>query len=275
MIDILLSAYNGANYIDEQIASILNQTEQDWRLLLRDDGSTDRTGEMIDGYAKAHPGKIVQCEDGLGNVGVIRSFELLMEKSDAEYILFSDHDDVWLPEKIALTLREMRRLEEEYGTGTPLLVHTDLQVVDEQLHLIDESFWHYSAIDPYALDGDLKMLGMSNSVTGCTMMINRALKEKALPFPKEIAMHDAWLSIVAGRYGKVKPLGVATIKYRQHMGNVVGAQKKETLGDKLRNLRRVWDENRKRYAMTKGLVYHSIAEYVYYKLKDMKRRSKL
>jgi len=121
----------------------------------------------------------------------------------------------------------------------------------------------------------LKELGMSNSVTGCTMIINRALRKKTLPFPKVVTMHDAWLSIVAGKYGKVIPLGVATIKYRQHTGNAVGALRKETMSEKIRNLMSVIEANRKRYAMTKGIIYHSVFDYMYYKIKDMRRRAKL
>jgi rhamnosyltransferase len=88
-------------------------------------------------------------------------------------------------------------------------------------------------------------------------------------------MHDAWLSIVAGKYGKVIPLGVATIKHRQHTGNVVGALRKETMSEKIRNLMSVIEANRKRYAMTKGIIYHSVFDYMYYKIKDMRRRAKL
>ncbi len=275
MTDILLSTYNGANYLSEQIDSILYQTERDFRLLIRDDGSTDDTVERIDEYERRFSQRVCRLRDAMGNIGVIRSYERLLECSDADYILFSDQDDVWLPEKVELSLREIQKLEKMYGKGCPLLVHTDLQVVDEHLNLIDDSFWDYSAIDPYELDSNLKELGMSNSVTGCTMIINRALRKKTLPFPKVVTMHDAWLSIVAGKYGKVIPLGVATIKYRQHTGNAVGALRKETMSEKIRNLMSVIEANRKRYAMTKGIIYHSVFDYMYYKIKDMRRRAKL
>jgi hypothetical protein len=136
--------------------------------------------------------------------------------------MFCDQDDVWLPDKVALTLAAMRDLEARHGEGQPLLIYTDLKVVDERLAVRAESFWRFSRIHPARLDRLPRVL-MQNFATGCTVMINRPLARLALPIPPEAAMHDWWLALVATRFGRTTPVGRATVLYRQHGRNDTGA----------------------------------------------------
>ena len=99
MIDILLSTYNGEKYLNEQIISIQNQSEKDWRLLVRDDGSSDNTLRLLE-YFASQDKRIILIKDDKGNLGVVRSFEILLAQSNADYIMFADQDDVWLANKI-------------------------------------------------------------------------------------------------------------------------------------------------------------------------------
>ena len=227
-IDILLATYNGARFLHAQIDSILGQTCQDWRLLIRDDGSTDATPEIIDRYAGQYPGRIEVIHDGRANLGVVGNFSTLMERSDADYIMFCDQDDVWLPEKIAESYKAMRALERRHGSDTPLLVHTDLTVVDEDLNPIHRSFWRYQRLDPERGRSLASML-IQNVVTGCATMANRRLKDMALPLPREIRMHDWWLALVAAAFGQYGYVPRPLVLYRQHGANTLGAKDRGAL----------------------------------------------
>jgi glycosyltransferase involved in cell wall biosynthesis len=220
MIDILLATYNGERFLKEQIDSILNQTCKDWQLLIRDDGSTDATVQIINSYIKKYPDKIRLIEDNLGNLGIGHNFGTILQHSKSEYIMFCDQDDVWLPEKIELSLNKMKEAQKLYP-NTPILIYTDLTIVDENLKIIAESLWSYHKIDPQK-DGLLKNLIYRDIVTGCTVMINKEAKKIVLPIPEYVRVHDWWIALNVVKYGKIFYIPAATILYRQHSGNVIG-----------------------------------------------------
>lgn len=216
---ILLATYNGEKYLKQQLDSLFDQTCEDFQILARDDGSTDATVDIL----RSHN---VFLLEGGENVGAKRSFGFLLEyalqKTDAQYFMFCDQDDIWLSDKIEKTIKKM--LEIESGDfKKSALVHTDLRVVDERLDEIASSFWRYEHIDP--AKNTLNRLLMQNTITGCTTMINRSLASLALPIPKECIMHDWWIGLVASACGKISYLSEPTIKYRQHKGNDTGAKK--------------------------------------------------
>ncbi|MEE8504787.1 MAG: glycosyltransferase family 2 protein, partial [Kiloniellales bacterium] len=221
-IDILLATYNGQAFLEEQLDSIAAQTHGDWRLIARDDGSTDRTPEILDAFRTRHPGKVVVLEDGDGNLGLVRNFSRLMAYSDAPYAAFCDQDDVWIPEKLDLSLAKMRELEREHGNGTPLLVFTDLTVVDEGLEVVHDSFWRYADLDPAAINNVSNMM-IGNVVTGCTLIMNEVLRDSAVPIPDEAVVHDWWIAASASMFGKAAHIDRPTVLYRQHGGNSMGA----------------------------------------------------
>lgn len=222
-IDILLTVYNAEPFIGEQLRSLQNQTHADWRLWVRDDGSTDATVDLIREAASADERIRLLPADG-ARLGALGGFAWLVEnvESDARYAMFCDADDVWLPRKIELSLAAMRRAESEAGSDTPVLVHSDLRVVDAQLNVLDESFWRYQAIRP-ELTGLNRML-VQNCVTGCTAMFNRRLWELAAPIPPEAILHDWWFALVASARGRIAHVSEPTILYRQHGRNDTGAR---------------------------------------------------
>ena len=223
MIDILLSTYNSEKYLAEQLESVMNQIETEWRMLWRDDGSTDRTAEIYRGFS-ASDSRFVVVEKGQ-NIGAMCGFETLLKQSKSDYIMFCDHDDVWLPEKIGNTMKVMTEAEQEYGKDTPILVYSDLKLADSQLNIIDNSFWHYAGIIP-ELIMDFATLAGVNCVTGCTMMINKAAKRVSLPFGKHAMMHDHVIALqVMAHGGHLVKNTRSDILYRQHGDNVVGATK--------------------------------------------------
>lgn len=224
MIKILLSTYNGAQFLAEQIESILAQTYHDWQLVVRDDGSTDDTCAIIDDYCAKYPQKIVRQFDGLKNLGAMRSFEQLLTANEADYYMFCDQDDVWMAEKLQVCMEKMQQCEFEYGLNTPIVVHTDLMVVDSALQIIAKSFWKYAYIKPMVLNKRAQYLAICNSVTGCTMMFNQAARKVSLPFGEKALMHDSAIAVSTMlNKGKVVPIQEQTMLYRQHENNVAGA----------------------------------------------------
>ncbi len=222
-VTILLAAYNGSGFISQQIDSILRQSFPSFRLILSDDGSTDDTPQLLEHYARQHPDKITHYRSGLRFGCAQDHFMHLLEQfQDTPYLMFCDQDDVWHPDKIEKTLAKMRSLEKD--PAVPVLVHTDLRVVDGALQELSPSFCKLSNLDGSRTG--LNHLLIQNVVTGCTVMLNRALAALAcrkLP-EKAMLMHDWWLAILASAAGKVGFLPEATIDYRQHGSNSVGAK---------------------------------------------------
>ncbi|MFN2565742.1 MAG: glycosyltransferase family 2 protein [Gemmatimonadaceae bacterium] len=232
---IVLSTYNGVPYLADQIESIRAQTAPEWRLYVRDDGSSDDTREQIARFAARDP-RIVVLSDDVGHLGAPSSFATLLSHAYARgeaYIFLSDQDDVWLPNKAARMLAVATREETRVGAQVPLLVHSDLRVVSAGLELVHPSFFRYQRIDPHADAQPVRLL-LRNAVTGCATLVNRALLERALPFPR-VAMHDWWLAQCAALFGHIALVDHAMVLYRQHGTNVFGA--KGVLGAVLQTLR--------------------------------------
>jgi glycosyltransferase involved in cell wall biosynthesis len=221
-IDILLASYNGERFIGQQIDSILSQTYTNWKLIIRDDKSSDRTPQIIKEYASKYSDKIRILDSNNRNLGVVKNFEELLKASDSNYICFCDQDDVWLPFKLEKTLEKMLKTE-KLNPKKPVLVHTDMKVVNDKLIEINASFFKYQNIDP-----KLRTMGralVQNTVTGCTVMINAKLKSLITPFSEKVVIHDWYSELVALEYGKVDYLDSQTVLYRQHNTNELGAKR--------------------------------------------------
>ena len=219
MFDIILSTYNGEKYLAEQLDSILNQTFNDWKLIIRDDDSTDSTLKIIQNYIDKFPNKITLIPSS-GNLGPMLSFGELLKVSTSKYVAFCDQDDVWLENKLSLFIEKMIETEKKYP-NTPILIHSDLFVVDKDLNIINESFWKKLGLNP-----NIKSLSYylsSNNITGCSIVINDKLREIATPIPKEASMHDWWLALNASFFGVIEHISLQLIYYRQHNLNSVGA----------------------------------------------------
>lgn len=221
-VDILLATYQGELYLETQIESILEQSYQKTHLYIRDDGSKDGTLAILQSYAKKYPDKITLLPSH-ENLGVKGNFSELLAQSKAPYVMLADQDDYWLSDKVEVTLKQIKRLEAAFGSETPLLVHTDLVVVDKDLQPIAPSFCRYTKLDP--MKTELRALLIQNIVTGCTLLMNRSLLKLSYPIPKEAIMHDWWIALVASAFGKISFINQSTILYRQHGKNDTGAKK--------------------------------------------------
>ena len=228
--DILLATYDGARFLPELIKSLDEQTDQSWRVLVRDDGSTDDTVDILHAWQSRLGDRFKMVKDSKGNLGAAGNFGALLEASDAEYFLPCDQDDFWLPTKIETLLAAIRAEEDKHSSDTPIIVHTDLIVVDEDMIVLADSFWQYQRLRMQGKVPSWKLITLQNNVTGCAMIGNRALLEQALPIPSSAIMHDWWLALYASLHGQVVEIREPSAKYRQHASNTLGAQKWSTLG---------------------------------------------
>lgn len=231
-VDILLATYNGEQYLREQLDSILSQTYNEFRLLISDDSSTDNTREILEEYTEKDKRIIVFCQDK--NLGVIKNFEFLLNKVENEYYMFSDQDDIWKENKIE---KSIKCLEETNSD----LIYTDLEVVDENLNVIYESYWKlkgiYNKIKKY---NNFESLYLNNFVTGCTMLSKKELINEILPLPNisKFVLHDYWIPLILSQKHKITYIEEPLIKYRQHKNNKVGSKKKT---DELKNFEEIRD----------------------------------
>lgn len=215
-INILLSTYNGERFLSQQIDSILNQTVQDWKLLIRDDGSSDGTIAIIKDYVKRDT-RIVFCnEDTSENLGVIKSFHTLLTYEKADYYFFCDQDDVWLEDKLEMCLKRAQA----HDRDLPLMIYTDLQVVNQDLEVMIPSMIRTQS---HHANTELYQELTENTVTGGTAMINHALAQ-LWTVTDDLVMHDWYLALLACAFGELVYIDQPSELYRQHDANVLGAR---------------------------------------------------
>lgn len=229
-IAILLPTWNGEKFLAEQLDSLLAQTYQNFVVVIRDDGSSDGTPTLIAHYATAHPHHIHMLVSDGQNLGASGSFSWLMHYAlqhkhtlgmEHALLMFCDQDDVWVPHKIAVSMQRMQALQQKHP-GAPALIHSDLRVVDEQRQLIAPSFAAYQGLEP--LRNTFGRMIVSNTVTGCTALLNEELVALASPIPAGAVMHDWWLALVASAFGHLDYIDDALVEYRQHGRNTIGAR---------------------------------------------------
>lgn len=212
-VNILMSTYNGEKFVAEQIESIQKQTFTDWNLLIRDDGSIDKTCEIIDKVlAKDSRIRLIKAE----NVGVIQSFYNLIKMEEADFYFLADQDDYWLSEKLEVMLNEAKK----HDNTKPVMYYTDLKVTDKDLNVISKSMIRSQSDHA---NTQLVQELTENTVTGGASMINHALA-KLWKTTEDIIMHDWYLAVLASAIGELVYIDQPTHLYRQHGANVLGAR---------------------------------------------------
>lgn len=219
MTDILLATWNSKKFLREQLDSIIAQTVSDWRLLIRDGGSSDNTLEIIGEYCRKDE-RIILVEKG--KAGAMENFSRLLAFAEAGEVMFADHDDVWLPEKVEKSRKKLAELASGVPAGTPLCVFTDARVTDGNLRELASSNLKNQHLDP--VKGlNLARLLVQNVPSGNTMIFNQELCRMISPIPPEAVMHDHYAALVAAAAGKIACLNEPTLLYRQHQANVLGS----------------------------------------------------
>ena len=210
-IQVLLSTYNGAKYLEEQIESIFRQNGVDWDILVRDDGSQDATVDILKKYNKYSNFKFYEGK----NIGVIDSyFDLITNAGNFDYYAFCDQDDIWKDDKLRQALDVI-----ELCNNPIKLYHSNVTMVDEKLNKLPIQ---YSYTHPLSLIEAL----LINNVIGCTMVISNKLLQFARRHkPMYALMHDSWLALLCHILGGEVCFDTRSyILYRQHGSNVIGSR---------------------------------------------------
>lgn len=219
-VTILLSTFDGERWLPTLLDSILEQTHDDWTLLVRDDGSTDGTPALISAAAAADP-RIRRVDDDRGNLGPGESFMTLLGRVDDGWFAFCDQDDRWLPTKLEVSLERLR-----VAGVTPDrvgAVYTDATIVDEH-----DAPMHPSALTERGVPAGRPLpfghLLVNNAAIGATMLGTAALAETAvrLAAGRPVLMHDWWVALVAAHSGTLERLAVPTMRWRRHPHTVTG-----------------------------------------------------
>ena len=267
-VTVLISTYNGERYLAEQLESLLAQKDVNVELLVRDDGSRDSTTAILDEWQSR---KQLSWYSS-GNLGPGKSFmHLLQTASPGNYYAFCDQDDVWLPEKLRLTMDKMKSVEQA-NPGKAVLVHTDMFVVDEKLNVVHDSFWRSSGLRPDVLR-TFPYLCTCNSVNGCTILMNSIARELILEkyVEHDVIIHDVISALTLAYYGGIIDyVDVPTVLYRQHASNVVGAMsynKWQAIKERLLNIRAVISKNIKLFKDVNKIGRISVFTYLAHKIK--------
>jgi glycosyltransferase involved in cell wall biosynthesis len=213
-ITILLSTYQGARFLDEQLSSIAKQSYDDWKLMWRDDGSSDKSIDCMEAFSTQNPGRVIPVDATAGNLGAAESFMYLLAKAPGDgFFAFCDQDDVWLPEKLSRSIDALC----EVSNDIPTIYCTRQYLVDKNLKPIGCS---QKPKRPPSFRNAL----VQNIVTGCTIVMNAQARSVILSarMPKN-SMHDWWAYLaVTAAGGKIIFDNEPSLLYRQHDANTIG-----------------------------------------------------
>lgn len=205
MISVCMATYNGEQYINQQLKSILKQIGNTDELIISDDGSTDKTIEIIKSYMNMYSN--IKLING-PHKGPINNFENALKMAIGDIIFLSDQDDVWVDGKV-------ERVIEEFQNSETILVLHDAYIIDGKGNLISSSFFRHRNSKPGLFYNILK-----NSYLGCCMAFRKELLIKCIPFPSNIEMHDWWIGLMGENLGNVSFIDNRLLKYRRHENNV-------------------------------------------------------
>lgn len=199
MITVCIATYNGEKYIKEQLNSILFQLSLQDEVIVSDDGSIDDTISII----KSFNDNRIKIIDGVHRQSPTLNFENALKEAKGDYIFLADQDDVWKDDKVKICLKWLQYYD---------CIISDAEVTDENLKITSPSLYKLMNIK----SGKFYNILYKNGYTGCCMAFTRRVKDAALPFPKDIPMHDIWIGNVAAFLYKVKFIDDKLIYFRRH-----------------------------------------------------------
>lgn len=211
MISVCIATYNGVNYIEEQLKSILFQLSDGDEVVLSDDGSTDGTLEVVRQLNDSR----IHVLPSRRFASPILNFEYTLSHAKGDIIFLADQDDIWMPDKVKRTLPILEQFD---------CVTSDCVVVDGDDQVIDESFFNLNNTHR----GKYYNLLVKNGYLGCCMAFRRCILDKALPFPANVPMHDIWLGNVSAFFYSTTFLDEPLIRFRRHDHNASPTAKKSS-----------------------------------------------
>ena len=209
---IVMSTYNGAKYVVEQLNAVMQQTHTNWHCYIRDDGSSDNTVATIQAHVN-NDIRFTVITDKQGNLGYNKSYYALIALANEQYIAMCDQDDVWHANKVEISLNTLKQIETP--NKIPALVHTDSVVVDENLNFIKSNF-----IGKRGRHKGINGILFANSAQGGSVMLNSCLKKIAMPIPAKLPC-DYHLAIIASLTGARAFIPQQLLKYRQHSSSII------------------------------------------------------
>ena len=218
-VHIVLASYNGEKFLRQQVETLAAQTYKNLSVEICDDGSSDGTVELAKKLCREYPFLSLHINEK--NLGYVMNFLEGIKRSRADYIMLCDQDDLWMEDKVEITLKAMQE-QEERTKNVPVLVYTDAMNFESETGKDLGSFHensHLNTKNVYTAH-----LFMENKCIGCTVMINRFVKEYLEQTPEEIRVHDWWLALICAHFGKIVYVPMCTLRYRQHGNNMIGGQ---------------------------------------------------
>lgn len=201
MVSVCMATKNGATFLREQLDSILQQLGPEDEIVISDDCSSDDTLIVIRTFQDSR----IRLLESSSEKGIVKSFEASLQASKGHYIFLADQDDVWLPGKVNMMLQAMNHYD---------LVLSDCHLVDDRLCVQKKSFYDFNKSGK----GFVRNL-FRNSYMGCCMAFTRRLKDRALPFPPDIPIHDFWIGLIAEIHFKVHFMPDVLVLHRRHGSN--------------------------------------------------------
>ncbi|OOG51080.1 glycosyltransferase family 2 protein [Rhodanobacter sp. C01] len=234
-LSIVISTYNGATYLPQQLDSLLGQTCLPDEIVIGDDGSTDATLDILQTFAERAQaaGIAVKLRCNPGNLGYVGNFSAGLREASGDILFLCDQDDVWRSDKLArmaacfandpqlLLLHSDARLVDAHGESLQCSLFDALQVTSQEKRAIHEG-------------RAFEVVLRRSFVTGATAALRRELVSLALPVAQDW-IHDEWLTAVAAASGRIDFIDAPLIDYRQHGGNQIGARRR-TLAMKWQDL---------------------------------------
>ncbi|MBV9989211.1 MAG: glycosyltransferase family 2 protein [Chitinophagaceae bacterium] len=235
-ISVAMTTYNGSGYLEDQLLSILSQTHPPFEIVICDDRSTDNTAGIIQQLQEKYP--LIRYAVNERRLGVVENFRKAVSLTgDADFIALSDQDDIWLPDKLEKSAAKLSALDDRQR---PALVYSDLTLADEHGKTRNPSFWNELGQDIYTHCFETLVFG--NFVTGCTVLMNKSMRDHFMKMPADVVMHDAWLSLVAFSVGRADRIAEPLVLYRSHAANTIFSRnayrkksRMERIVDHLRN----------------------------------------
>lgn len=222
LVSVVMATYNGERFIDAQIRSILSQTYTNLEIIIVDDGSTDQTYTILESYAlKDRRIRLFRNEN---NLGYIKNFEKGLLLAKGQYLAPSDHDDIWMPEKITTLV---------HAINGATIVYADSILIDENDNQLGKKLSDIKRLSDF---NDCLNFLVGNSAAGHAMLIQTDLIKNTIPFAPMIP-HDHWLGFVATLYHGIKFIDTPLVYYRQHNSSVFGAVKVSSTNDEAKTVR--------------------------------------